>query len=109
MRPSRCIGCPNKTISPGPSAGSVEAPAGRLTDERLVPSIGTRPAIARIRVDLPLPEAPISATISPRARTKETSLRITFRRSKAFETRRTSKTGCTARASSPTVPANSAR
>jgi len=43
-------------------------------------------------VDLPLPEAPIRATISPRLNEKETLRRIGRRRSKDFETRRTSTT-----------------
>src|SRR5260370_14271041 len=55
-------------------------------------SIGTRPAMARTKVDLPLPEAPISATISPRLNEKETSRRTGRRQSKDFETRRTSTT-----------------
>ena len=41
----------------------------RLGARRLLPrrlSIGTSPAIALIKVDLPEPDAPISATISPR-------------------------------------------
>ncbi len=83
MRPRRCIGSPNRMISP------VAAPKSSLVADL---SIGTRPAIARTKVDLPLPEAPIRATISPRLSEKETSRRTGRRRSKDFETRRTSTT-----------------
>jgi hypothetical protein len=41
-------------------------------------------------VDLPLPEAPIRANISPRLNEKETLRRIGRRQSKDFEIRRTS-------------------
>ncbi len=59
MRPSRWIG--SSIISMVPAVPS------RL------PSIGVRPAMARISVDLPEPDAPIRATISPRRSDKVTS------------------------------------
>jgi hypothetical protein len=97
MRPSRCMGSPNRTISPGALAAETTAPVLLSAKSMSALSMGISPAMARIRVDLPLPEAPINATISPRASEKETLLRIAFLRSNAFETRRTSRTACTAR------------
>jgi hypothetical protein len=78
IRPCCCISWPKRTISPLASATHL--------------SIGARPAIAPTKVDLPLPEAPIRATISPRPNEKETSRRIGRRPSKDFEIRRTSTT-----------------
>src|ERR1700704_3176423 len=82
MRPFFCIGWPNRKMV------SDSAASPRFSARRL--SIGTNPAIALIKVDLPEPDAPISATISPRLSWNETFLRIGVRRSNDFETRRTS-------------------
>jgi hypothetical protein len=57
-------------------------------------SIATSPAIARMSVDLPEPDAPINATISPGRTEKLTSSSTRVPRSNDFETRRTSIRGC---------------
>src|SRR6202023_4086090 len=79
--PFCCIGLGNRKMVS--QSASPPLPARPL-------SIGTNPAIALINVDLPEPDAPISATISPRFSRNETFLRIGTRRSNDFETRRTS-------------------
>jgi hypothetical protein len=53
-RPEDCTGLPKASTTPAPG------------------SILTRPVIARSKVDLPEPEGPIKATISPRATLTET-------------------------------------
>src|SRR5262249_48056291 len=53
-------------------------------------SIATNPASARMSVDLPDPDAPMRATISPRVTEKEMSSSTRTPRSKDFEIRRTS-------------------
>jgi hypothetical protein len=51
--------------------------------------MATNPASARMSVDLPDPDAPMSATISPRVTEKEMSSSTRTPRSKHFEIRRT--------------------
>jgi hypothetical protein len=55
-------------------------------------SMAIKPASARMSVDLPEPDAPISATISRRPTEKLTSSSTRVPRSNDFETRRTSMT-----------------
>src|SRR3982074_2541930 len=81
IRPFCCIGWPNRKMAS--ESASPLLPGGPL-------SIGRNPAMALMRVDLPEPDAPISATISPRLSWNETFLRIGVRRLNDFETRRTS-------------------
>src|SRR5262245_186115 len=80
MQPSRWIGRPNRMIDPDRSCALLSS--GR--------SMATNPASARISVDLPDPDAPMSATISPRATEKETSSSTRTPRSKHLEIRHTS-------------------
>ena len=72
-RPWACTAPPKASMRPGPL------------------SIGARPLMARSRVDLPDPEGPIRAIISPRATSRET-VSSARRDPKLFDTWRTERT-----------------